>query len=364
MNIGVLLRQPIEKMGTLEGTPWKRLATVALESGHCCHFFTLNDIDIENKLVFASKIRPANELCWQTRLNPIPTIIYNQLDCNSLPTPAAQACFAKFVHFLFREQPQIKIFNLHQLDKYQAYQTIAKYKSLCGYLPATQLYDQETLLKFIKKYKNIYIKPLNLSLGQGICQVMTTTEGYAVKFRLKGKLCLGQAKTLATLLSFLPKIMTGEQYLVQETIDLATVNGDLPFLFRVHLFKNQQGNWSVAAIIGRVGTGKHDYLISPRFGGYLQEHRELLAQAFNTKAAKIMEKIVSVNLAIAPVLEQESPYLLGELGTDTLVDKYQQVKILEINYKPNWSLFNDFPHIQTKLSQSFLSFCSYLHGMQ
>ncbi|MGI6574670.1 MAG: YheC/YheD family protein [bacterium] len=359
MDIGILLPFPVDQMDPKNSLYLKRLAEIAHLRGIRCLLFTLEDTDLEQNQVHAHTLAPTGESTFHYN-GPysLPPVIYNRLDTNYLATPEARAVFEHFVRHLYLQRPQIKIFNLHHINKYEFYRLFSHIKELNRYLPDTQIYDPQALSLFLEKHKSILLKPFNLSLGKGICQINKENGSLLIKFRVNKQLYHGHSPDLATLLKFLPQVMLQDQYLMQERVDLATLD-DNPIFFRVHLFKKQKAAWRISAISGRVGN-KHDYLVTYTAGAVFMEYRTLLQQVFGANAKKVEAEIIIANLLAAQILDAESPYLLGELGADIAVAKNGEVKIIEINYKPGWSQYDDTIAIQTQICHHFLDFCTSL----
>lgn len=136
--------------------------------------------------------------------------------------------------------------------KWSQYQVMKKDQTLSSYLPETLLFSDGTLWDLVKKFKRVLIKPCFGDGGRGLILVSCISKNCYEIDSDKGKVTIiGKKQTYEYLCE---KHLTKQHYIVQERINLATIE-DKPCDFKVIIqWERNSSKWQVTGILGRVAT--------------------------------------------------------------------------------------------------------------
>lgn len=294
--------------------------------GLCC-FFSLGDIDWENKLVKAMLWENGG---YSSHILPLPRVIYDR-------------CFGncgrnRGTEFRCRLGGDYHIVNsIPKLGKWETIRALSTNPELVEVIPETVLYhccyDVE---KALEKHKSVYLKPDLLYKGKGIYKISKGIDNpYKVETRTETdniEIQLPDIKELDEILSLYST--HGGGYLIQKEINKASYRGN-PFDFRLLYQKNWQGLWKPSGIAVRMGA-PGSIITSPRSGGAVEELPKVLKEVFNedvnTKNG-LYEKIIDIGRKAAETIDREFGDCV-ELGLDMTIDVDKKIWIIEINGKP------------------------------
>ncbi|MDO9535120.1 MAG: YheC/YheD family protein [Bacillota bacterium] len=290
----------------------------------------------------------------------MPDIIYNQTGYIS---EELRPFYSRLFLDYLKKNERIKLINpfLALRDKMQNHDLLSSYTAISKYLPDTQnCVSFESFYDFLKKHHSVYLKPIVSSLGLGVYKVSVYgNKEYTVEHHLsqseKIKKTIKNRKKLSEVFK---KIITRQPYLVQETVKLIHYQ-NRPVDFRIHLFKNKQGEWDILVANARVGPVS-GIITSRIWGGCRFSADEILSDVFSTfQGERILNKIEEAVIQIAKVLDELHEKPFGELGFDIAVDEKKEIWMIEVNPKPNWSLpagIDENP-LEEKVAEHLLGYC-------
>ncbi|UTR11456.1 YheC/YheD family protein [Evansella sp. LMS18] len=224
------------------------------------------------------------------------------------------------------------MFNLRRFKhkKYKDYKFLKKNAELRGHLPETKKATVRTIRRMMRNYSELLIKPDSGAVGKGIMKLEKTGSHWTLHYKKRTQDGLVW-KTKEFDKEF-PDVLTEKikkrTYIVQERIDLATVNG-APFDMRVSVQKNGSGNWQVSGIIVKLGEKGH-FLTNIHQGGTSFTLTQLLAGHSSLPAKKIKADVSSFALRMAEYIGTNYPFM-GDLGFDIGLSKDGFPYFIELN---------------------------------
>lgn len=270
---------------------------------------------------------------WQQINVPFPNVVYDRLPNRKTENHN----ILKGIKKRLQSEYLIPWFNPGFFNKWDIHQIFSSH-SVKQYLPETTPQPTiSTISEFLTKYKCVYIKPINGSLGLGIHQIFQPADdtSFYCRFRKDEKNYLRKYNSLESLVRHQFQNTNPENYIVQQGISLVRYN-EKPIDFRVHTNKDEFGNWKVSAIAAKVaGSGSVTTHIGS--GGTVKTVEEII------KATHLPEDIINrlqqAVLSMSTVLEKEISGNVGEIGFDLGIDKSGEIWLFEANSKPGRSIF-------------------------
>ncbi|WNR43113.1 YheC/YheD family protein [Paenibacillus roseipurpureus] len=218
-------------------------------------------------------------------------------------------------------------------SKWVKTKVLLRNKKLRTYVPETRLYNQRNLLLMLKKYKMVYVKPINGSFGQGVIRVEKSDQ-----YRFQAGKAAKSFGTYQALFAALNKVKLNRSYLVQQGIHLLTHQRRI-FDVRIMVQKNAQRRWESTGYIGRVAHPKKIVTNFHNSGRPLP--LELLFGSYFTgqKKKAYIHHLRNLGYRIAKHYQMSYPGL-KEIGVDIGVDTRLKPWVLEVNTAPDPFIFN------------------------
>ncbi|MGE5389827.1 MAG: YheC/YheD family protein [Deltaproteobacteria bacterium] len=295
--------------------------------------FTPSSINWSNNTArgYVYKQISADRGVWISDIYPLPDVVYDRVSSRvSEGKDSIRSTKARLMN-----QPYLKYFNPHFLNKWKVHQMLINNPRLYPYLPETRLLNAENLQDMLKKYPVLFVKPGNGSLGYGIVKLKRNERGeinYVVN-RGRGRLRT-QAENADDFMKKTKKLRKDKQYIVQQGLDLATFRGS-PFDIRIIYQKDGSGEWQISKKFVRVAApGSSVSNLSS--GGRAEPSKKVLKYLYSRKET-IEEKnreIKGLCQTIALTLEKSTNGTFGELGLDIGIDKNGHPWLIEVNSKP------------------------------
>src|SRR5699024_5162458 len=114
-------------------------------------------------------------------------------------------------------------------------------------------------------------------------------------------------------------------YIETRTID------DHPFDIRVHMMKNENGDWSFVQIYPRIGV-YHAIILVVRKGGYIGKIDSFLERNFGKqKAKKLKNQMMELSHKLVNTFEKLYDENMNEIALDLAIDKDLNIKLIEVN---------------------------------
>ncbi|OXS55198.1 YheC/D-like protein [Bacillus sp. V-88] len=312
---------------------FKKLLSVQSSLGVIPFVFGEQHIDWENGLI--KGLFHFGE-GWETEEIPFPNVIYDRL-------PNRQSEKRKTYQGLkerLEREYGIPWYNPGFFNKLDLFERLENDLTVQHFLPETRPFQSfEEMERMLSSYNHIYLKPKNGSLGKGIHKITynRSTEEYYCRFRdgdQKNRLL--KFKSLEQLANTVFKSRNLDSFIVQQGISLLKEN-NRPIDFRVHTNKDEEGNWQVSAMAGKVaGTGS--VTTHANNGGEVRVLSELFPD--EKERQTIEEALKDAALLLSHAIEENLEGFIGEIGFDFGVDDNHRIWMFEANSKPGRSIFS------------------------
>lgn len=196
-----------------------------------------------------------------------------------------------------------------------------------GYIPRTREYSAAGLLKMLRSYGNVVIKPVVGGGGYGVIKVFLDGRGYGFTYMDKTRVY----RDFSSMRQALERVKVRRKYLMQQGISLARIAGR-PIDYRVKVVKNG-ARWEFRSMVGRLARPGL-FVTNLCKGGTMMSCREGLRKSLprNRTATKKAE-MRRLTLVCTELMERHFPGI-GELGFDYAIDNSGKIWILEVNTRP------------------------------
>ncbi|WP_066174183.1 YheC/YheD family protein [Bacillus marinisedimentorum] len=271
---------------------------------------------------------------WEQKTVPFPHVIYDRL-----PNRRTES-LEEFQQLRRRLQLDYLIpwYNPGFFDKWTIHEIFGKYPKSAVMIPtAVKNPSAGEIQELLDRCGQIYIKPINGSLGNGVVQLIKDQEGtsYYARLRSGGENRLRRYPSLGQLLQNIYPTESFEGLMVQQGIVLKRTHGQ-KYDFRVHTNKNENGEWQVTGIAAKLaGPGSLTTHLSS--GGKVFTLEELYNDLAERR--KIEKTISDAVLLLSTILDRHLKGNLGEVGFDIGIDKENRLWVFEANSKPGRSIF-------------------------
>ena len=325
------------------------------DSGFIAYVLTANQVKLSQKRLKGFTFSEETKT-WVQKLFPLPNVVYNRIP---LREDELQPAVKKKLNALIKH-PQIHLFNPAFFNKWSLFEWLNLSRTTKPFIPTTRrLVTPVGLGRMLRKHSFLYLKPISGKAGMGIMTIKLQPEKtmpYRLKYQEKKKSVTYRCANLAKLWVRIKKQSTGEAYIAQQGIELASYQ-TRPFDLRALLQKNQRGQWDITGIGARLAGTASITTHVPR-GGSIEDPEKLLIHFFgHEQARKILIHVRNNALLIAKQIERGSGSRLGEMSMDLGVDVSGQVWFFEANSKP---MKFDEQHIRKKSLERIYHYSMYL----
>ena len=263
---------------------------------------------------------------WEIGTFPLPDVVYNR--CYEIQD--------SLIRRLESVIGQGKCFNhrnkFHKLETYRHLR-----KSLGEHLPATIPFEEKAAAQMLMRHPVLYFKPCFGSGGKGVIRAARQADG---------GIHIGDhyftPETIVYSLEDFQKEMKrrigGKPYLVQAGIPVGVAKGQI-FDLRALVQKNGHGQWDVTSIISRIASpGSFNTSLCDA----VRRAEEVLSGIRHAdEAGRILSAVREIGLTAAAALEKKTRLRLGELSVDLALDDRGKLWIIEVNGKPQKSLYDE-----------------------
>jgi glutathione synthase/RimK-type ligase-like ATP-grasp enzyme len=218
-------------------------------------------------------------------------------------------------------------------SKVKKHRILSRYPAIRRHLPETYLLSQQTLFRLLRKYPDLYLKPVHGTGGSGIIRIRRGSHAYHVQTGTTNTIVRDRRK----LYSVVTQLTRRKRYLIQQGISLLTINRR-PLDYRLLLLKPGR-TWNAMGIMGRWAAPNKIVTNYCRGGKPITLCSSLRrSQGLSSRQCRKMEqRICELGLQVAKAMG--NPYSMRELGLDLGIDQKQRIWLLEVNTRPRFKLF-------------------------
>lgn len=314
-----------------KGRLLKEMISYGQKNGLFIFFFYAEGVNWKNKLIKGYSLN--NQGKWISGNYAFPNIIYNRIQYRSIEGKN----HVKTLLQKFTADPKVYLFNSRFLNKWEVNEILSNFPAGQKFIPETMKFNRTNLRLLLQKHKEVFLKPINSSRGQGIVKIISNSNNSyqyskAEAANPKWNLCT----SFYNLSEALSRIGVKEnRYLIQEGIDLATIN-ERVFDLRSQVQKDGNGKWVMTGVGVRI-AGRDRFVTHIPNGGTAASYEEVIKKTFANNPgirASIDQQLKTITTVIPPRLEEGLGLNLAILSLDIGVDNLGNLWILEINSKP------------------------------
>ena len=290
------------------------------------HLFAFTRADIlwdEHEIIGLCRIGDK----WCEKMFPFPHAVYNR-------------CYNKKTTTIKRLNNVIgydKCFNnINWFNKWVVYNLLNQ-SNLRKNIPDTFLLNKVNVSVLLKKYKLVYVKPSYGFHGNSVYRLELKENG-DIHISLHSLAPRFICRKNENIQQKLNKIVGENIFIVQKGIQSSQIDNKY-YDIRVLVQKDILGQWTVSTKVCRVAN---EFYFNTSAYESLYDAEKLFAQIFPRQKMKdtILKSINNISVNAAQVLETNMG-LLGELSVDFVLDQKMQLWIIEVNGKPQKSIYKD-----------------------
>ncbi len=202
------------------------------------------------------------------------------------------------------------------------------------YLPQTQRANRAAVRSMLKRWGAVYLKPNNGTGGHGIMKLTRIGNGW---YKLRSGYTTRTYRSFGGVYSALSSQAGRRSYLVQKAIPLLRYK-KRPFDLRIMVQRNRKYGWDVTGVIGRLARPKK-IVTNYHSGGTPMPAGKLLAPHISGKRrAGYVQELKHLGKGVSEYMSAQYPKFPA-FGIDVAIDTNLKPWILEVNTKPDKSLF-------------------------
>ncbi len=198
--------------------------------------------------------------------------------------------------------------------------------------PDTVLYSRAALLRFLRSYRTVFLKPDRGYGGSGVISIQKRDKRYEVIEQSRYRSFTDDRK----LFKWIDSYRRGRPFIIQQGINLQPLSGS-PVDIRTIIQKDRQGDWEVTAMFAKAAK-KGKVVTNVKAGGrVLSVPRYLgcIAKRGDRRLAKIRQ-LKTFTQRIAHVFQRHYTNRLYAL--DIGMDRNQKLWLIEVNTHPSFSI--------------------------
>jgi hypothetical protein len=280
------------------------------ELGGLSYFFALDQIDYTKKEI-KGYVYDAKTSSWSRRVLPFPGVIFHRTTVSER----------------LKQIMNGKIINANRFNKADFWNMMKDHPQIRDYLPETSTQiNKENLDHLLKKFKGVFLKHTNESLGRGIYLIIKDGRNYKVRKNLTRSAIVLTERTIEQFLA-----QNRKEHILQQAISLK-MHKNRKIDYRVIVVKDLHDTWRCRGIIGWLGD-THGLTINTLSEVHGKQVEAMLKLQFNYNKADIKIKkneLSQLGIALARELDKRTgPYV--DLGIDIGLDSKGKLWVFEVN---------------------------------
>ncbi|SCW79175.1 YheC/D like ATP-grasp [Paenibacillus tianmuensis] len=216
--------------------------------------------------------------------------------------------------------------------KYSYLKTDVRWKP---YLPQTQRASRATVRSMLKRWGAVYLKPNNGTGGYGIMKI---TRAGNRRYTLRSGYATRTFQSFGSLYSAVSRQMARRGFLVQKAIPLLHYK-KRPFDLRVMVQRNRQKGWDATGMVGRLARPRKIVTNYHNGGTPMSVDKLLSPHMHGKRRTGYVRELKNLGRGISEYMSAKYPKFHA-LGIDIAIDTKMKPWILEVNTKPDKSIFN------------------------
>lgn len=291
---------------------------------------------------------------WKAAKLPFPNVVYNRIPNRMTEkAPEVQQTIKRLMQI-----PGVYLFNPGFFDKWTLHHQLSSSPDLNRLLPETvRLHHFGQLEQMAAKHPVLYFKPIEGKAGIKMMRLVKQKQHYELHYQTTTQKKKFRVRTLKEVWDLYNRLKQKKAYILQQGIPLAEYHGN-PFDIRILLQKNGSGQWGLTGMGVRVAGAKAISTHVP-MGGRIEKIDTVLQTVFGRQAAHIKEKVKTIGIRTARLIENKQDALLGEISMDLGIEKDGTLWIFEANSKP---MKFDEPKIRRQSLRRLIEYSLYLSG--
>lgn len=300
------------------------------------YYFTPEDIDYDEMLI-QGYFYENNE--WVPKIVRYPDAIYDRLRLKGIK--GYQTVYEELAGIPFTNEFHGN--SISKLEVYDALQESGELQDIIiPYQKASRVKD--ILLK-LDHYEKIILKPSVGSFARGVHYMEKRSHDHY--FIAEGK--NEETYNASSLKHYLRELLKKETFIIQKYINTKTIDGH-PFDIRVHMMKDQHGEWSYVQMYPRIGM-HHAVIMITKKGGYIGKLTGFLTRNFGAEHADTIEQhIKEFSLKTAQVFESLRSESVSEVALDFALNKDKNLHLIEVNVNKPGIVYYEFQVAQHAIS--------------
>ncbi|KAA0546559.1 hypothetical protein FZW96_15055 [Bacillus sp. BGMRC 2118] len=264
---------------------------------------------------------------WKKWHFPLPEVIINR------------SYFKKDVYNELTSQIGSRVVSNCKMTKDKLWRLL-KSTSVRKFLPYTcRLRSYESLLDVMKNFPSVYLKPTNLSRGNGIIKMTKKENGIEIRSRKNETFIVSSKEELQ---SYLHSLIKKRKYLIQQDVSYKEPKGRIAD-FRVYVQKDATKEWNCSGIICRLskpGSIVSNYKYTESILSFHEASDKIFR--FSELQEKELENIIiEITKRVCRQLEEKGQ-ILSDVAIDVAIDPSLKVWVLEVqvNYAVDERLYS------------------------
>jgi glutathione synthase/RimK-type ligase-like ATP-grasp enzyme len=212
-------------------------------------------------------------------------------------------------------------------NKWTKFRVLQRHSGVAVHIPSMRPFSARALSAMLQRYSFVVAKPMVGAGGHGVIKIERLG---ASRYRTHYQDSRKDYNSWSQLLADLGRLRRGRRYMLQQGIELATINRRRVD-YRVKLVKVRSA-WRITAVVARVARPGL-FVTNLCRGGTLMKGTEALRRTFPNQVMPKKLTMTGVARTCTFLLERRFPGI-GALGFDFGIDKRGDVWIFEVNTRP------------------------------